>query len=403
MRKTAIMIDFTQLASNPLTPKIEMPSGLSAEAKYIFSVTYTDPDAMQIKDFAKAIDTVIAREGLSLGPYPPALGHEGLRSFIADDLKKNRGIKILSENIFLSSGASGVTQTLVAAFVNPGDVILMDEYCYHGSLNTFMRNGAEPIHIQMDEEGMIADALENAIKQNIEHGIKPKFIYTIPVYHNPTGITFSLERRHQIVEISKRYEIPIIENESYADFRIDGPKLPPSMMSLAENEGVIYLSAFTKLLGCGLRVGFGVFPENARTPLENVFFGTGPSHLASMAIFEYLSQQKDEYVNGVVASLKTKRDAMLRALGEYFPPSCSWTEPNGGMMIWVELPGKANTWNALDRAVERGVKYNPGPIFRSDRGSTNKLRLTYSQNTTTEIEEGIAILADVFENEGLFS
>ena len=396
------MIDFTQLTSNSVAPKIEMPPGLSAETKYIFSVTYTDPEAMQLKDFADAMDTVIAREGLSLGPYPPALGHEGLRSFIADDLEKNRGIKISSENIFLSSGASGVTQTLVAAFISPGDVILMDEYCYHGSLNTFIRNGANPVHIQMDDEGIIPDALENAIQQNIEQGVKPKFIHTISVYHNPTGITLSLDRRYQIIDISKRYGIPIIENESYADFRIDGPELPPSMMALADHEGVIYLSAFTKLLGCGLRVGFGVFPESARVPLENIFFGTGPSHLASMAIFEYLSKQKQEYVDGVAISLKMKRDAMIRALSEFFPPSCSWTEPNGGMMIWVELPKNANTWDVLDAAVERGVKYNPGSIFRADRSASNKLRLTYSQNTTTEIEEGIAILADVFENEGLF-
>ena len=396
------MIDFTQLTSNSIPPKIEMPASLSADAKYIFSVTYTDPDAMQLEDFSRALDTVIAREGVSLGPYPPALGHEGLRSFIADDLESNRGIKISSENIFLSSGASGATQTLVAAFINPGDVVLMDEYCYHGSLNTFMRNGAHAIHIEMDAEGMIPSVLEDVIKQKVEQGIKPKFIHTISVYHNPTGVTLSLDRRNEIIEISRRYGIPIIENESYADFRLDGPELPPAIMGLANNEGVIYLSAFTKLLGCGLRVGFGVFPESARTPLENVFFGTGPSHLASMAIFEYLSNQKQEYVNGVAISLKMKRDAMLRALSEYFPPSCSWTEPHGGMMIWVELPEHANTWDVLDAAVERGVKYNPGPIFRADRTSSNKLRLTYSQNTTTEIEEGIAILADVFENEGFF-
>jgi len=396
------MIDFTQLSSNSIPPKIEMPASSNADVKYVFSVTYTDPDAMQLDDFARAVDTVIAREGLSLGPYPPSLGHEGLRSFIADDLESNRGIKISSENIFLSSGASGATQTLVAAFIDPGDVVLMDEYCYHGSLNTFMRNGAHPVHIEMDADGMIPRILEDVIKRKIEQGIKPKFIYTISVYHNPTGVTLSFDRRKEIIEISRRYGIPIIENESYADFRLDGPELPPAMMGLADNEGVIYLSAFTKLLGCGLRVGFGVFPESARAPLENVFFGTGPSHLASMAIFEYLSNQKQEYVNNVAISLKMKRDAMLRALSEYFPPSCSWSEPHGGMMIWVTLPQNANTWDVLDIAVERGVKYNPGPIFRADRSATNKLRLTYSQNTPAEIEEGIAILADVFENEGLF-
>ena len=116
-----------------------------------------------------------------------------------------------------------------------------------------------------------------------------------------------------------------------------------------------------------------------------------------------MKTHKTQYVSNVEKSLQLKRDAMLQSLGEYFPPSCSWSEPNGGMMIWVNLPEGTDTWNALDRAVERGVKYNPGPIFRSDREARNQLRLTFSHNSPEEIKEGIAILADVFEKEGFFN
>ena len=122
-----------------------------------------------------------------------------------------------------------------------------------------------------------------------------------------------------------------------------------------------------------------------------------------MVVHEYLKTHKTQYVSNVEKSLQLKRDAMLQSLGEYFPPSCSWSEPNGGMMIWVNLPEGTDTWNALDRAVERGVKYNPGPIFRSDREARNQLRLTFSHNSPEEIKEGIAILADVFEKEGFFN
>ena len=128
-----------------------------------------------------------------------------------------------------------------------------------------------------------------------------------------------------------------------------------------------------------------------------------PSHLTSMAVHEYLKDNREDYISGVAESLRGKRDTLLRSLGEYFPPSCSWTEPDGGMMVWVELPEGCDTWKALDKAVERGVKYNPGPVFRADRKGTNRLRLTYSQNTSEEIEKGIAILADVFEKEGFFN
>ena len=130
-------------------------------------------------------------------------------------------------------------------------------------------------------------------------------------------VNFPLERRKEILDISNKYSIPIIENESYADFRIDGPDLPPAMMAIDENESVMYISAFTKLLGCGLRLGFGVFPDSAKESMQKVSLGHSPSHLASMAVYEYLKNHKDSYVQGVSQSLGAMRDSMLRALGEF--------------------------------------------------------------------------------------
>lgn len=393
---------FNEIGARSAPKQIEMPTGLSEDVKHVFSVTYTDPDAMSVEDLAKAAEEVIRDEGKSLSTYPPQLGHEGLRDFVAADLEINRGIHVGSDNIFLSSGAGGACQTIVDAFVDPDDVVIMDEFCYHGSLNMFMKKGAKPVHVDMDSDGMKIDHLRNVINEQITNGRKPKLIYTIPIYHNPTGSTLSMERRKEMIEVGSEFGIPIVENESYADFRIDGPKLPPAMMGLSEGDGVIYISAFTKLLGCGLRLGYGVFPESARDALMNVGFGARPSHLTAMVVDRYLRNNKVSYVEGVANSLKVKRDAMIRSLGEHFPPSCKWTEPNGGMMLWVELPEGADTWNLLEKAVARGVKYNPGPVFRSDRSGGNYLRLTYSHNNAQEIDEGIAILADVFDKEGVF-
>ena len=174
------------------------------------------------------------------------------------------------------------------------------------------------------------------------------------------------------------------------------------MMGMDDRDSVIYVSAYTKLLGCGLRLGYGVFPEPMSEVLTELRFGGSPSHLAAMTVNEYMQHHRDEYVDDVRLALKSKRDAMLTALGEYFPPSCTWNEPHGGMMIWVRLPEGADTWQALDKAVEANVKYNPGPVFRAKRDGKNYLRLTYSYNTPEEIREGIAILAGVFEREGLF-
>ncbi len=393
---------FDDIAATSAPKQIEMPAGLSEDVKHVFSVTYTDQNAMAVEELAKAAAEVIREEGKSLSTYPPQLGHEGLRAFVAEDLEINRGMDVGSDNIFLSSGAGGACQTIVDAFIDPGDVVIMDQFCYHGSLNMFMKKGATPVHVDMDSDGMKIDSLRSVIDDHINNGNKPKLIYTIPVYHNPTGSTLSLARRKGMLEVGSEFGIPIVENESYADFRIDGPKLPPSMMGLSEDDGVMYISAFTKLLGCGLRLGFGVFPESARDALTNVGFGARPSHLTAMVVDKYLRNNKGNYVEGVAKSLKTKRDAMIRSLGEHFPPSCKWTEPNGGMMLWVELPEGSDTWELLEKAVNRGVKYNPGPVFRSDRSGSNFLRLTFSHNNPQEIDEGIAVLADVFDKEGVF-
>ena len=393
--------NYQDLASTTLPPEIEMPPGLREDANYVFSVTYTDPDAMALKEFAEAAATAIERDGKDLGTYPPPQGHLALREFISSELSAKRGSEISPENIFLTSGAGGACQVFVDSFINPGDVVMMDEFCYHGSLNMFLKKGARPCHVAIDQDGIIPEKLEAAIKENIQNGHRPKLIYTISVYHNPTGATISLERRKKIVEISNKYEIPIVENESYADFHIDGPELPPAMIGLDSEGGVMHISAFTKLMGCGLRLGFGAFPESARESLAKVGFGLAPSHLTSMAVHEYLKDNKSAYVAGVAASLGRKRDAMLRSLGEYFPPTCTWTEPQGGMMIWMKLPEGTNTWDILEKSVEKGVKYNPGPIFRADRSGGNHLRLTFSHHTPEEIEEGIAVLAGVFEGEGV--
>ena len=393
--------NYQDLASTTLPPEIEMPPGLREDANYVFSVTYTDPDAMALKEFAEAAATAIERDGKDLGTYPPPQGHIALREFISSELSAKRGSEISPENIFLTSGAGGACQVFVDSFINPGDVVMMDEFCYHGSLNMFLKKGARPCHVAMDQDGIIPEKLEAAIKENIQNGHRPKLIYTISVYHNPTGATISLERRKKIVEISNKYEIPIVENESYADFHIDGPELPPAMIGLDSEGGDMHISAFTKLMGCGLRLGYGAFPESARESLAKVGFGLAPSHLTSMAVHEYLKDNKSAYVAGVAASLGRKRDAMLRSLGEYFPPTCTWTEPQGGMMIWMKLPEGTNTWDILEKSVEKGVKYNPGPIFRADRSGGNHLRLTFSHHTPEEIEEGIAVLAGVFEGEGV--
>ena len=395
-------MDYTNLVSRNMPAETRSHPGIGAETDYVFSVTYSDADMMPTTELADALKALMPSEGKSLAMYPPPQGHIGLRELIAQRLLENRGIDVPIESIFLSSGAGGAIGTIVDGFIDPDDTVLVEEFTYSGTLNMMLSHRANVIHVPTDEDGMDPDALEAAIKDLNAEGVQPKLIYTISVFQNPMGITMSEERKKRMVEISQRYGIPIFENESYADFHIDGDPLPPAMMGMDDQDGVMYVSAYTKLLGCGLRLGYGVAPEPVMDTLRKLKFGTSPSHLTAMAVYGFLSEHADEYVPSVADSLKTKRDTMLAALGEHFPPNCKWTHPNGGMMLWGELPEGADTWNALAAAIEAGVKYNPGSMYRADGEGNNKMRLTFSYHNPDQIREGIAILAGVFEKQGLF-
>ena len=395
-------MDYEKLFSVNVAADVDMPAGLKAPTKYVFSVTYADPGSLSKQWLSDAMQEGIRRDGTDLAAYPPPQGDVGMRELICRNLKERRGLDVDVDSIFLTGGAAGAIQSILDALVDPGDVVLVEEFCYLGTIKMLLQRRAQVVHVPSDEHGMHTDALESTVRDHLSRGQRPKLIYTIPVYQNPMGMTLSLERRRRMVEISQQHQVPILENESYADFRIDGPALPPTMMGIDDRESVMYVSAYTKLLGCGLRLGYGVAPRPMMDKLAGADFGPSPSHLAAIAVHGYLREHMDEHVEAVRESLTAKRDAMLAALDEHFPPSCSWNRPNGGMMVWVRLPEGADTSAALDRAVEADVKYNPGPVFRADRVGANYLRLTYSHNSPDEIREGIAILAEVFSREGLF-
>ena len=396
-------MDYRDLFARNAPPESIVHPGLAVDTDYEFSVTYTDPDTMPTDELVDSLRTAMAQQGRDLARYPPTQGHEGMRELIAEALRTNRGVDVPLERIFLSAGAAGAIETVIDAFLDPGDTVLCEEFCYSGTLNMLMRRRANVVDDPTDWNGMDTEALEGIIQDLAAQGVRPKLIYTISIYQNPMGMTLSAERRGHMVEISQKYGIPIFENESYADFRIDGDPLPPAMMAMDDQDSVMYVSAYTKLLGCGLRLGFGVVPEPVLGSMKALNFGTSPSHLAAMAVHQYLREHGDQYIPRVASSLRAKRDAMLAALGEHFPPGIEWSAPTGGMMLWGRLPEGADTWEALDHAIAAGVKYNPGPMYRADRTGHDYMRLTYSYHSPDQIREGIAILAGVFERHGLFS
>ena len=395
-------LNYKNLFSTRASAQFETHPGLQAITKYEFSVTNADPECLPADGLTDALRTAMLTQARDLAKYPPLQGHAGMRELIVQNLREKRGLDTSIESIFLSSGAAGAAQIIFDAFIDPGDIVLVEEFTYPGTLAMLLQRGANVLHIPTDDQGMDIEALDRKISELLSQGKRPKLIYTISVYQNPMGITWSLERRKALLDVSHRHSIPILENESYADFSIDDDPLPHSIKGLDDQNSVMYISAYTKLIGCGLRLGYGVVPDQVRDALEKLRFGGYPSHLSSITLHEYLREHAERHIHRVRSRLKDKRDALLAALDEHFPPTCTWSRPRGGMMVWIQLPEGVDTWSALDTAIESDVKYNPGPLFRAARDRPNFMRLAYSHNTPEEIGEGVGILASVFEREGVF-
>ena len=403
------MVDYASLFSRNLPRAVAMPEGAAAAVQYVFSITNAVPDAIDAAAYLDAIRSGLERDGgggAALAGYPPAGGHTGLRELIARRLAAQRGYHADPDDVFIADGAGGAIAVILEAFINPGDPVLVEDFTYLGSLRMMLERGAEPIHVPGDADGMRPDAAADLLQSLEAAGRRAKFIWTIPVYQNPQGYTMPAARRRALLEVAQRYGVPILENESYADFRIDGDPLPPAMAGMDGGDAVLYVSSFTKLLGCGLRVGFGALPPAVKAALPQANAEVLPrrsaSQLASILVYEYLAAHADEHIEAVRQALQARRDAMLAALAANFPSSCEWTHPHGGMMVFVRLPDGADTWAALPEAVRREVKYNPGGVFRADRQRNNYLRLTYSHNTPDEIGEGVARLTELFRERGFF-
>ncbi len=401
------MVDYASLFANNLPRSVSMPEGSNAQVKYVFSITNAVPEVINATSYLDAIRAGLESGGPnSLAAYPPPNGHNGLRELIAERLATNRGFNASPDDVFISDGAGGAISIILDSFINPGDAVLVEEFTYMGSLRMMLERGAEPIHVACDDDGMLPDALEEALDSLAAAGRSPKFVWMIPVYQNPLGFTPPESRRRALLDIAQKYNVPVLENESYADFRIDGDPLPRSFAGLSDQGDVMYVSSFTKLLGCGLRVGFGVLPPAVREALPQVNSENlprrGVSHLATMMVYEYLRERETQHIETVRNALQVRRDAMLDALQQNFPAFCDWSRPQGGMLVFARLPEGADTWATLRKATERDVKYNPGGVFRADRGRNNYLRLTYSHNSPEEIREGIARLAELFHEEGYF-
>ncbi|MCL4331872.1 MAG: PLP-dependent aminotransferase family protein [Candidatus Thermoplasmatota archaeon] len=356
-----------------------------------------NPETFPMADLKSIMDDVMNQYGTIALQYGNTGGLNELRTEIVRLVRETENIKSSESQVLVTAGSQQGLYELAKILVNPGDAIITEEPTYVGAISAFDANEADMHSIPMDENGLKTELVEAEIKKLISKGKKPKFIYTIPTFQNPTGVTMSLDRRRHLIEISQKYQVPLVEDNPYGELRYDGERIP-SLRSL--DPEVIYLGTFSKIMCPGLRMGFTVAPESfiSRVNLLKQALDLSSSTFSQFVAWQYLA--RDEVKKQIPKTIKLyrrKRDTMFRALEQYFPEGSSWSKPLGGMFLWATVDSRINTTDMLQDAIQDGVAYVSGNAFSPARAQANSMRLNFTFSEDEQIYEGIKRLASVLE------
>lgn len=345
-----------------------------------------------------AVDRTVREHGPVALQYGSGQGVPRLREQILDVMALE-GIRAGVDDIVVTTGSQHALELIAKLFLDPGDVVIAEGPSYVTAITVFRSFQAEVAHVEMDDGGLVPQALEDTIGRLRTEGRRIKFLYTVPSFHNPMGVTLDGARRTAVLEIARANDILVVEDNPYGLLWFDRP--PPHAMRSVEEQGVVYLGTFSKTLAPGLRVGWVVAPHAIREKLilANEAAVLSPSSFSQMVISEYLATadwrgQIDTF-RGVY---RERRDAMLAALGEHLP-TLRWTVPDGGFYVWLSLPDGLDSKTMLPRAVTELVAYTPGTAFYGDGGGRGAIRLSFCYPQPDFIREGIRRLAKVIEGE----
>ena len=342
-------------------------------------------------DLFEEITSGIAADGLATAlQYGPTEGLDGLREEVPKVMARE-GTGAEPEDVTITTGGQQALDLVTKALVDPGDVLICDAPTYPGALPTFSAYEADVIQIECDRDGMKTDLLERTLTELDAGGKRPKFIYSVPTFQNPGGMTLSLERRHHMVEIARRFEILVVEDNPYGLLRFEGDPLP-SLYSIDGGGFVIYVGTFSKTVAAGLRLGWVVAPPPVR---QKIVIGKQSSDLCTSNLVQEFalrflrSGRFDDYLEELRLLYRARRDAMLGAIAEFFPHGAHWSRPEGGLFVWATLPGVIDTGDLLASALTEGVAFVPGAEAFVDGRGTDAMRLNFSGVPEERIIEGI--------------
>jgi 2-aminoadipate transaminase len=351
------------------------------------------PELFPIEDLKVVMTAVLEKEGARALQYSTTEGHPGLREAIARRMNSRLGTTVEAAGILVTSGSQQGLDLTGKVFLDDDDEVLCESPTYLGAINAFRAYRPRFVEVATDDEGMIPGELE----RRLASARSPKILYVVPNFQNPSGRTWSLERRHAVLAVAARHGLVVVEDDPYGQLCYEGTT-PPALASLAGDVPLVYLGTFSKIFCPGMRLGWLAAPREIYEKLALVKQGADlhTSTLAQHQLLAYLERfDIDASIARIREVYRRRRDAMLRALEREFPAGVTWTHPRGGLFLWATLPEGVDAREALARALERNVAFVPGGSFFPNGGHENTMRLNFSNMPEERIAEGITRLGAV--------
>jgi len=355
-----------------------------------------DPATFLLEKIKETYEEVVAQKGHTAMNYGPTAGITPFREWLAEYMTQS-GRASKAEECLVTTGAIAALDLICKVFLDPGDVVIVGEPSYVAALHVIKSYQGRCAGVPLDDEGIQPDALKLKLEELQQQSLHPKFIYLVPSFQNPTGLTLSETRRKKIIELSVTYNVPVIEDAAYHDLRFEG-SAPPLLASL-DAKNVIHINTLSKIFTPGVRIGWVTAPHKLIEPLTLAKQGQDQ---CSTTIGQYVAlafaKKKliEQQTFKAIEIYRRKRDTMLAALAEHFPQSANWTKPQGGFYTWVTVPKEIDTEALLSQAIkDASVAYVAGPAFYHNRSGKNHMRLCYSYVPESNIEEGIRRLSHI--------
>ncbi|WP_086840999.1 PLP-dependent aminotransferase family protein [Amycolatopsis kentuckyensis] len=355
--------------------------------------------ALPLDTLSAQVAEIIAEDGMVALQYGSAHGVPVLREQICE-IMALEGIKAHPDDVVVTVGSQMGLDMVTRLFCDPGDVVIAEGPSYVGALGSFAAYQAQVVHVEMDDRGLVPSLLREALDRTEKAGRRVKFLYTIPNFHNPAGVTLAVERRAEILEICREHGVLVVEDNPYGLLGFDGQTYPA--LRSTDPDNVVYLGSFSKTFASGLRVGWVLAPHAVREKLVLAAESATlcPPTFNQMIVSRYLATHDWKgQIKKFRENYRERRDAILSALDQYLPPGCSWTKPDGGFYVWVTVPEGVDTKAMLPRAVTARVAYASGTGFYADGFGSRQMRLSYCYPTPERIREGVRRLAAVLESE----